>query len=81
MRPGSFSSASRRRRASAASVLADRARPRASAASVLADRVGDYFEQQASSPYMLIVAGHPAADARVPVIGKKSLDEISEFLE
>ena len=31
--------------------------------------------------YMLIVAGHPAADARVPVIGKKSLDEISEFLE
>jgi hypothetical protein len=31
--------------------------------------------------YMLIVAGHPAVDARVPVIGKKSLDEISEFLE
>jgi nitroreductase len=31
--------------------------------------------------YMLIVAGHPADDATVPVIGKKSLDEISEFLE
>jgi nitroreductase len=29
--------------------------------------------------YMLIVAGHPAQDATVPVIGKKSLDEISEF--
>ena len=31
--------------------------------------------------YMLIVAGHPAEGAEVPVIGKKSLDEISEFLE
>ena len=31
--------------------------------------------------YMLIVAGHPADGAEVPVIGKKSLDEISEFLE
>ena len=31
--------------------------------------------------YMLIVAGHPAGNARVPVIDKKSLDEISEFLE
>ena len=29
--------------------------------------------------YMLIVAGHPAKDAAVPVIGKKSLEEISEF--
>jgi nitroreductase len=29
--------------------------------------------------YMLIVAGHPARDATVPVISKKSLDEISEF--
>lgn len=29
--------------------------------------------------YMLIVAGHPAKDARVPVISKKSLEEISEF--
>jgi nitroreductase len=31
--------------------------------------------------YMLIVAGHPAEDAQVPVISKKSLDEISEFRE
>ena len=31
--------------------------------------------------YMLIVAGRPADGAEVPVIGKKSLDEISEFLE
>ena len=29
--------------------------------------------------YMLIVAGHPAEDAKVPSISKKSLDEISEF--
>jgi hypothetical protein len=31
--------------------------------------------------YMLIVAGHPAEDAEVPVISKKSLEEISEFRE
>ena len=31
--------------------------------------------------YMLIVVGHPAEDAQVPVIGKKSLGEISEFKE
>ena len=31
--------------------------------------------------YMLIVVGHPAADAKVPVITKKSLDEIAEFRE
>jgi nitroreductase len=31
--------------------------------------------------YMVIVAGHPAADATVPDISKKALDEISEFRE
>ena len=31
--------------------------------------------------YMLIVVGHPAEDAQVPVISKKSLEEISEFKE
>jgi nitroreductase len=29
--------------------------------------------------YMVIVAGHPAKDASVPVIGKKTLEEIAEF--
>ena len=29
--------------------------------------------------FMIIVAGHPAEDARVPVIGKKSLEEIATF--
>ncbi|MEP6769954.1 MAG: nitroreductase family protein [Acidobacteriota bacterium] len=29
-------------------------------------------------PYMLIIAGYPAADARVPVLTKKGLDEIRE---
>ena len=32
-------------------------------------------------PYMLIVTGYPAENARVPVIGKKALDEISSFRE
>jgi hypothetical protein len=31
--------------------------------------------------YMIIVAGHPADDAVVPVINKKSLDEIATFRE
>jgi len=31
--------------------------------------------------YMLIVVGHPADDAEVPVISKKSLGEIAEFKE
>lgn len=31
--------------------------------------------------YMVVVAGHPAEDAEVPVISKKSLEEISEFRE
>ncbi len=31
--------------------------------------------------YMLIVAGHPAGDAKVPDISKKTLDEIAEFRE
>lgn len=30
-------------------------------------------------PYMLIVTGYPAADARVPVIGKEPLDRIATF--
>lgn len=32
-------------------------------------------------PYMLIVTGYPAADAKVPVIGKQPLDKIANFLE
>lgn len=31
-------------------------------------------------PFLLLVVGHPAADARVPLITKKSLDSISTFL-
>ena len=31
--------------------------------------------------YMLIVAGHPADDATVPVIEKKPLEDIATFLE
>ncbi|NGP52416.1 nitroreductase family protein [Thioalkalivibrio sp. XN8] len=31
-------------------------------------------------PFLLLVAGHPAADARVPDIGRKSLGEIATFL-
>ncbi|MCA9743311.1 MAG: nitroreductase family protein [Deferribacteres bacterium] len=31
-------------------------------------------------PYMLLVVGYPASDARVPAITKKSLDEIATFL-
>ncbi|OGF13481.1 MAG: nitroreductase [Candidatus Eisenbacteria bacterium RBG_16_71_46] len=31
-------------------------------------------------PYLLLVVGHPAADARVPDIGKKPLTEIATFL-
>lgn len=31
-------------------------------------------------PFLLLVTGYPAGDARVPEIGKKSLDEISTFL-
>lgn len=30
-------------------------------------------------PFLLLVVGHPAADARVPVITKKSLDRIATF--
>ncbi len=32
-------------------------------------------------PYMLIVAGYPDKDARVPVIGKEPLDHIATFIE
>jgi len=32
-------------------------------------------------PYMLIVTGYPAADAKVPVIGKEPLDRIATFRE
>ncbi|MCB1692616.1 MAG: nitroreductase family protein [Pseudomonadales bacterium] len=31
-------------------------------------------------PFLLLVVGYPAADARVPVIGKKSLDDIAQFI-
>ncbi len=31
-------------------------------------------------PYMLIVTGYPASDARVPVIGKEPLENIATFL-
>jgi hypothetical protein len=31
--------------------------------------------------FMVIVAGLPASDAQVPVIGKKALEDISEFKE
>jgi iodotyrosine deiodinase len=31
-------------------------------------------------PFLLLVVGYPAADAKVPVIGKKSLEEITRFL-
>jgi hypothetical protein len=30
-------------------------------------------------PFLVLVVGHPAPDARVPVITKKSLDEIATF--
>jgi nitroreductase len=32
-------------------------------------------------PFMLIPMGYPAADATVPKIGKKPLDEIAVFME
>ena len=32
-------------------------------------------------PFLLLVVGYPADDASVPVIGKKSLDEIATFME
>ena len=32
-------------------------------------------------PYLLLVVGYPAADAQVPNISKKSLDEIATFIE
>ena len=32
-------------------------------------------------PFLLLVTGHPAADARVPDIGRKPLDEIASFVE
>lgn len=31
-------------------------------------------------PYLLLVVGYPAADAKVPEIGKKSLEEIATFI-
>ena len=31
-------------------------------------------------PFLLLVVGYPAEDARVPVIGKKRLDEIATFV-
>ena len=32
-------------------------------------------------PYLILVVGYPADDARVPDIDKKSLDEIASFLD
>ncbi len=31
-------------------------------------------------PYLILVVGHPALDAEVPVISKKPLEEIATFL-
>lgn len=31
-------------------------------------------------PFLLLVAGHPAADARVPAIGRRPLDEIATWI-
>lgn len=31
-------------------------------------------------PFLILVAGYPAEDAKVPVINKKSLDEIMTFI-
>jgi iodotyrosine deiodinase len=31
-------------------------------------------------PFVLLVVGHPAENARVPDIGRKSLDKISSFI-
>ena len=31
-------------------------------------------------PFLLLVVGYPAPDARVPAIGKRPLDEIATFL-
>ena len=31
-------------------------------------------------PYVLLVAGYPAEDCKVPVIAKKKLEEVSIFL-
>ncbi len=35
---------------------------------------------EAEKAYILLVAGYPAANAEVPTIGKKSLDEIAQWL-
>jgi hypothetical protein len=32
-------------------------------------------------PFLILVVGHAAADARLPVISKKSLAEIATFLD
>jgi hypothetical protein len=36
---------------------------------------------KAERPYMLIVTGYPALDARVPVIGKLPLGDIATFID
>ena len=44
--------------------------------------LNDVLERPAHErAYMVIVAGYPADDARVPVIGKKPLAEIASFLD
>lgn len=35
---------------------------------------------ESERPFLLLVTGYPAEDARVPVIGKKRLDEIATFV-
>ena len=43
--------------------------------------LSDVLERPANEkPVMLVVAGYPAADARVPRLQRKSLDEIATFL-
>lgn len=31
-------------------------------------------------PFLILVVGYPAEDAQVPLIGKKSLEEIATFI-
>jgi iodotyrosine deiodinase len=40
------------------------------------------LERPASErPYLILVTGYPAPDARVPVIGKKPIDRVARFVE
>lgn len=45
------------------------------------DFLGRILERpENEKPFLLLVTGYPAADARVPVIGKKPMEEIASFL-